>query len=81
MPSEMSKYFFNVRQGNVLFEDRHGADFPDIAAAWNWAIQDVRTLVAQNVLDGQPEEQWLEIGDRTGAIVASVPFTRVLRLH
>jgi hypothetical protein len=77
----MAKFFFHVRQRDILFEDKFGADFPDLVAAWHWAQQDMRAIVAQQVLVGPMSEQWLEIGDEEGAILASVPFAQSVKLH
>jgi len=75
----MQRFFFHVRQGDLRFEDTQGALLPDIAAAWHWAVQDARSIAGQNVLDAALEEQWMEIGDESGAVIASMPFTRALR--
>ena len=75
----MQKFFFHVRQGNVRFEDTQGALLPDIVAAWNWAVQDARAIANQQALSANPDEQWMEIGDESGAVIGLIPFTRALR--
>jgi hypothetical protein len=78
----MPRYFFNVRHGRTVFEDRQGRDFADLPSAWDWAVQDARTIADLDVLNGQHEEQWIEIGDENGAVVASLPFRRTAQtLH
>jgi hypothetical protein len=66
----MSRFYFHIRQGKLLFEDKQGAHFPDLAAAWEWAVQDARALMGQGTLAGPIEEHWVEI-----------PTTRALRWH
>ena len=75
----MQKFFFHVRQGHSRFEDTHGALLTDITAAWQRAVEDARAITDQHVLDGIPEDQWMEIGDESGAVVGSIPFTHALR--
>jgi hypothetical protein len=77
----MSQFFFHVRQNTILFEDTGGGEFPDLVSAWNWAIDDVRKMIADRQLEGPIEQHWVEICDATGAIVASLPFVRVARLN
>ena len=75
----MSKrFYFHVRQDRTLFEDKHGAEFADLAAARAWAIQDARTLMKQDAVEGPVERRWIEIADASGAFVGSLPFTRAL---
>ena len=77
----MARFYFHVRQGNVRFEDKHGADFPDLRAAWCWALQDARVVIDQQLLSGPIAEQWIEIGDHTGVVVASLSFERLQVIH
>jgi len=76
----MERYYFHIRQDQTLFEDKQGAEFADFQAAWAWALQDARILIRQNTVDGPNECKWVEIADRSGAVVASLPFSRAL-LH
>jgi len=77
----MARYFFHVRQDRTVFEDPRGCEFPDIVAAWHWAMSDVRAIVREGQLQGSIDQQWIDIADETGAIVASLPFVRVLQPH
>ena len=71
----MSKrFYFHVRQDRVLFEDKHGAEFADLAAAWAWAVQDARTLMKQDAVEGAIERKSIEIADASGAVVGSLPL-------
>ena len=77
----MTKFFFHVRNDEVLFEDRRGGEFTDLPAAWNWAVADARTMIQDGQLEGPLDKQWMEICDGAGKIVASLPFLRVAHLH
>lgn len=74
----MPKFYFHVREDSVLYEDRRGADFPDIVAAWHRAKADVRAMIDEGQLSGPPDNYWVEICDPLGKTVASLPFVRVL---
>lgn len=73
----MPQFFFHVRHHRVLFEDRRGGEFFDITAAWNWALSDVRSMIAEEQFAGPIDQHWVEICDTTGTAVASLPFVRV----
>ncbi len=74
-------FFFHVRQRDTRFDDRQGIELPDFSVAWQRAFYDARTIVANGTLDGDPEDQWMEIGDETGAVIATLPFRRALATH
>lgn len=74
-------FFFHVRQRNTRFHDRQGIELPDFPAAWQRAFYDARTIVETGVLDGDPDDQWMEIGDETGVVIATLPFRRALATH
>jgi hypothetical protein len=75
----MPKFYFHVRQRNIQFDDKQGAVFPDLKAAWHWAEQDARALTSQKTLDGPLADHWIEIADEAGAVIASLPFERMLQ--
>ena len=72
----MARYYFNVRHGNRVFEDKLGGEFDGLPAAWQWAVQDAQEIMDLDLLVGLAEDQWIEIGDETGAVVASLPIVR-----
>lgn len=76
----MPRFHFNIRQNEILFEDKRGAELPDLRAAWAWALEDARTLLRQDMVTAPMERLWVEIADESGAAVASVPFGRT-QLH
>ena len=77
----MAQYFFHVRQDRTLFEDRWGCELPDIAAAWKFALSQVRTMIDEDQLSGPIDQQWIEICDRSGKAVVTLPFARVAHLN
>ncbi|MEO7223928.1 MAG: hypothetical protein ABIY37_15785, partial [Devosia sp.] len=74
----MTKFYFHIRQGAYRFNDGTGAELRSLEDAWNYAIGDARSLIDEHVLEGSIDEHWIEIGDETGAVVASLPFARTL---
>jgi hypothetical protein len=78
---QMPQFFFHVRCGAVRFEDRHGGEFANLQAAWNWALCDARHVIDDEALDARANRYWIEICDSTGSEVAALPFARVLSLH
>jgi hypothetical protein len=77
----MAVFYFHVRAGTTLFEDRQGGEFADVGAAWAWAVRDVEQLVESKTLEEPVEENWMEIHDAAGATLATLPFSRVLTRH
>lgn len=76
----MPRFHFNIRQNDTLFEDRRGTTLRDLPAAWDWAIEDARRLLRQDMVTAPLEQLWVEIADESGAALASMPFGRT-RLH
>ena len=77
----MAIFYFHVRAGRTLFEDRQGGEFVDVKAAWAWALHDVKQLIEDRTMEGSADSQWMEIRDATGVTVATLPFSRVLTLN
>jgi hypothetical protein len=76
----MHRYFFHVRQGDALFEDREGGIFADIAKAGFSAADVAREITEQRALAGPITDQSIEIANEDGETVASLPFTLLLEL-
>lgn len=70
----MNRFYFHVRQGDWRFHDAVGWELSGLVAAWEHAIQDARRLSSEQVLAGPTDQHWIEIGDETGAVVASLSF-------
>lgn len=71
----MPRYFFNIRNGNGLTEDEEGRDFPDVGAARAEALKGVRSIVAEEVKEGQLDLAGrIEITDESGGAIEDIPF-------
>jgi hypothetical protein len=77
----MALFFFHIRQNNVLFEDKQGVDLPGAEEAWEWAVQDAKTLTQEGALDGAIDQQWVEVTDEAGSPIASLPFKTALQFR
>lgn len=74
----MDRFYFHVRRGKTLFEDRRGGEFPDLQTAWAWAESDARAMIREGQISGPADACWMEICDMTGRLVATLPFFRVV---
>ncbi|WJH38319.1 hypothetical protein N7E02_06630 (plasmid) [Aliirhizobium terrae] len=78
----MIRLFFNIREGERLSKDPEGAEFQDIEMARAEAVRSARELLSQRVLNGEEiDGQSFELTDDNGAVVDTVKFRDVLRLH
>ncbi len=78
----MIRLFFHIRQGDRLSKDPEGAEFQDVETARAEAVRSARELLSQRVLNGEEiDGQSFELTDESGAVVDTVKFLEVLRLH
>lgn len=77
----MPIFYFHVRHRDTRYEDPHGIEMQDIHAAWEHAHRDARSIADAGLLVGSPDEQWVEIGDDSGTVIATVPFQKALVTH
>jgi hypothetical protein len=77
----MPMFYFHVRRDDTRFEDTVGIELPDLHAAWQRAHFDARSIAKTGQVDGDVAKLWMEVGDATGAIVATLPFVRALATH
>jgi hypothetical protein len=78
----MIRLYFHVRHGDRLSKDPEGAEFRDLETARAEAVRSARELLSQRVLNGEEiDGQAFELTDEDGAIVDTVRFRDVLRLH
>lgn len=62
--------------------DPEGAEFQDVQTARTEAVRSARELLSQRVLNGEEiDGQSFELTDESGAVVDTVKFRDVLRLH
>ena len=73
--TNMQRYFFHVRVGNVVYEDHEGAELSDLDAAVSHAINDARNILRDDPDRGR--EGWMEVADSQGIIIRTVRFETV----
>jgi hypothetical protein len=78
----MPVFLFHV-YGNSISMDEEGREFPDISAARDEAVKDVRELIAHQVLrDGTIRlHHRIDIADENGRVIETVAFSDVLRVE
>lgn len=65
-----------------MSKDPEGAEFQDVETARAEAVRSARELLSQRVLNGEEiDGQSFELTDESGAVVDTVKFLEVLRLH
>ena len=52
----MPRFFLNIRDGNTLFADPEGTEFPDLEAAHHEALAAARSVVWDNFKHGQLQD-------------------------
>ncbi|GGG22243.1 hypothetical protein GCM10010924_59730 [Rhizobium wenxiniae] len=78
----MIRLYFHIRQGDRLSKDPEGAEFNDLETARAEAVRSARELLSQRVLNGEEiDGQAFELTSEDGAVVDTVRFRDVLRLH
>ncbi|SFB59701.1 hypothetical protein SAMN03159496_05588 [Rhizobium sp. NFR07] len=76
----MSRYYFHIRDGDDLAEDREGAEFASIELARDEAFRSAREILAQRLLNDEViDGQAFEITDEQGHLVERVPFRAAMR--
>ena len=77
----MPRYFFNVRDGQKLFADSEGQDFPDVLEARSEAARTANEIMDQQALPDTPDGWLVDICDESGATLDTLGFAdaRTLR--
>ena len=71
----MQKYFFHIFDASGETIDEEGNELPDDTAARKWAIEGIRSIISEEVLNGMIDLLGrVEITDGTGNPVITVPF-------
>jgi hypothetical protein len=73
----MARYFFRVRDGDILLaDDGEGQEFPNLEAARLEAIEGARDILSEAVLSGTAGSlrQQIEVTDESGRTVLIVPI-------
>lgn len=78
----MPLYRFNIHNGNGLTEDEEGRDLPDAGAARDEALSGIRSILAEDVLQGRLDLRGrIEILDERDGLLCAVPFAEALRIE
>lgn len=77
----MPHYRFNIHNGNGLTEDREGRTLPDAEAARAEALQGIRSILAEDVLQGHLDLHGRidVLGEGDKALFA-IPFAEAVRI-
>ncbi len=71
----MPRYYFHIRQGNVLVEDPEGIEVAETESLEEEAIEAARDLLAEGDLQGLDRRAWVfAIAGGTGEVVLELPF-------
>jgi hypothetical protein len=68
------RYFFTIRGGDRVKDDRHGTNLPDIAAALSNAERKIRELRRESGYNNDPTLMMI-VKDEAGHTVLSLPFS------
>ncbi|WHU04359.1 MULTISPECIES: DUF6894 family protein [unclassified Sphingomonas] len=78
----MRRYFFHVYNGTGLTKDREGQELTDLAAARKVALAGIRSLLGEELESGLVDLNGrLDICDREGTVLLSVPFREAIELR
>lgn len=73
------RFYFHVRRGNEIVEDKEGVDLPNVKAALSRALRNARTFIEQGKLAGAIGEYRIDIADEMRSTIASIPLSEVER--
>jgi hypothetical protein len=72
----MPRYYFHIRQGDILIQDPEGIEVAETEALKEEAVEAARDLLADGDLQGLDRREWLyEIADESGATVLTLLFS------
>jgi hypothetical protein len=71
----MPHYYFNLRNGLGLLEDKEGRELADLEAARAEGLKGARSLIAEEVTEGRLDLSGrIEIVDGDGRLLLAIPF-------
>jgi hypothetical protein len=77
----MPRYYFHL-YNDVVAEDEEGQDLPDLAAAREYALRNIRDLMTEEVMKGRLIlRHRIEIADEQGKRVLTVPFSEAVTVE
>jgi hypothetical protein len=71
----MPRYFFHVRDGSTLTEDRQGMELPDVEAARKHATKAACRIWSETPPTSTSNDETFEVTDERGAVVVRVSFS------
>ena len=71
----MPRYYFHIRDGNGVTEDREGIELPGIDAARPEALKRACRIWSERPPESTDNDEMFEVADETGRIVLTVPFS------
>jgi hypothetical protein len=78
----MPRFFLHVCNGEGLTPDEHGAEFVDAEAARTEAIRSARSIMAEELQDGQLElGSFIDVEDENRNAVFRVRFADAVEIH
>ena len=81
IPGSMPRYHLNLYNGTGLTQDEEGQQFPDVEAAERAAIAGARSILADEVRNGELDLAGrVEVTDGDGTVIKTVQFRDVLRI-
>ncbi|HYD14124.1 MAG TPA: hypothetical protein VEC11_14855 [Allosphingosinicella sp.] len=77
----MPLYYFNIYNGNGLTEDEEGRELPDLEPARLEALQGIRSILAEDVLQGRLDLRGrIDVLDEHEETLFSVAFREALEI-
>lgn len=70
----MPQFFFHVRRGASLYADPLGQELEDVHAAYTWAVEDARSLIEDQALEGDLRLYSIEVCDANGRVLSVLPI-------
>lgn len=75
----MPRYYFHIRQGDILIRDPEGIEVAETEALEEEAVEAARDLLADGDLQGLDRREWLyEIADESGSTVLTLLFSEAV---
>lgn len=78
----MPLFYFHIRRSEDEIRDTEGIDLPDLEAARREAILSARSILSQEVLQGDlPLHERIDIEDADGRLLLSVSFLETVNIR
>jgi hypothetical protein len=75
----MPLYYFHVRDGELLLEDKDGTDLPDLEAAFAEAREAAREIAADSLKSNEAiDGRRIEIADGSGKVLGDITVREVV---